>query len=340
MSVRYSKSTRINWKLNPNWFQTQNSKVLEIEIQRVGTSQSAVNAMIAKDELLKVVMPTVIGSSYEAISGNWQKEMKDYFNSITIRVPKEGYDLDLSMDFDINDVNPIRKSYIETLKQTHKITTSQELCDLVVSLNGKDSIRDEFLYRYGEMVNPESYIHYIYCLGYKGVANTPDDINKSSDIRFYIFSEAEIQRKKEQAAKVTIALSKEFNSFIVSQPTKEQYEAIYIELFPDNISTAMKSELETLQFEIIKLISEKTEDIARVLKNVPYYVTKAKIKKYVAYNLIKRIQPDVYIDPENPTVVYGNSMDETISYFSSEAKDKKSICDSLDASFKQLSKHK
>ena len=93
-------------------------------------------------------------------------------------------------------------------------------------------------------------------------------------------------------------------------------------------------------FEIIKLISDRTEDIARILKNVPYYVTKAKIKKYVAYNLIKRIQPDVYIDPENPTVVYGNSIDETISYFSSEAKDKKSICDSLDASFKQLLKHK
>lgn len=340
MSVRYSKSTRINWKLNPNWFMTQNAGVLEREVMRVGNSVSAVSAMLAKSELLQVAMPTVIGSSYESISGNWQKEMRDYFNSITIRVPKEGFDLDLSLDFDINDPNPIRKSYITTLKVANKLTTSQELCDYVINANNKGDIKDEFLYRYGELVDPEAYINYIYCLGYKGVANSPDSINKSADIRFYIFSEAELQRKKEQAAKVTIALTKLYNEFIVSNPTKEQYQAVYIELYPDNISTAMKMQSETIQYEIIKLISERTEDLNRILKDIPYYETKAKIVKYVAYNLIKKVQPDAYVDPEDVTTIYGNTMEEAIVYFSSDAKEKQNVINTLATSFNQLVNHK
>ena len=340
MSVRYSKSTRINWKLNPNWFQTQNSKILENDFMRLGNSQGAVKAMMAKGELLQVVMPTVIGSSYESLSGNWQKEMKDYFNSITIRVPKEGFELDLTMEFDIDDSNPIRKSFIQTLKTNHKITTSEELKNYVINQNEKNQITDEFLYRYASFEVPEHYIYYIYCLGYKAVANKPDDINKSADIRFYIFSEADVQRKKEQAAKVTIALSKAYNEFIASNPTKEQYQAIYIELFPELILEAMKLNSETIQFEILKNISVKTDELTRILKNIPYYETKAMIKKYVQYNLVKHIQPDVYVDPENPSITYGDNIDAAISYFTSDNKDKKAICDTLAASFKQLSNHK
>ena len=333
------KATKINWKVNTSWFETQNQKVLARDFMKLGSSINAVKAMTSRAELLKIVMPDVLGISVDSAKANWQQDVTEYFNSITVNVPPNGYDLDLSMDFDINDSHPDRKVHIDRLKKDKNIATSEQLKNYVIDANIKDIIPDDFLYRYARMINPEHYIIYIFCLGYKDVANNPNDINKSSGIRFYLFSKEEQERKKKLQASYTMEATKAFTKVLSEVTKRDMYEAILICLFPDRISTAIVTDIATLQSNIMENIVTKAEDIIRIIGDTNT-ITKALIMKYEHLNIIKKLPPDIYVSPLDPSIVFGNNINEVISYFASEDATKKRIVSELHAAYQFTRKNK
>lgn len=338
--MNYTRTTRINWKLNPSWFETQNEKVLVKETMRIGSSTSAVKAMTSREELLRTVMPTVIGASANTASVNWQKEMNEYFNSISVEIPKGGFILNLSMDFNIDDPDPIRAAYIRTLKDEQKITTSEQLMNYIVKEMMKGNIKDDSLYKFGQFENPAHYILYIYCLGYKAVANNPKDVHKSAAIKFYIFSDSDEERRKEEAEKRSLEATKKFTSLIVKDQDVDTYMAIYIELFPNLVRDAIKMPISSLQAGIIKVISNKEDEIIKILNDLDHYIDKSLILKYEALNLIKRLPPSIFVDPENPSFIFGENLDQAISFFHSKDENKIKVANALKQSYLQLKNHK
>lgn len=118
-------------------------------------------------------LPTLLG--VQPKNDNWHKSTTDYWNSISKNVPEAG--LELEIGFTYRDIEG------KTAEQLAK---------------AGEAAKEEEKYLYGSPINVVDYILYRYCLVYSHVANTIDDINKSQNIRFYLYSKKEeIKRNSE-----------------------------------------------------------------------------------------------------------------------------------------------
>ena len=142
-----------------------------------------------------------------------------YLNDFFMEIPRGGLTMDCGYTFDVYEsriANDL-KSYEATLPKAADDNNREEYilnCIQGKLYDGKFKVSEENLYRYVTFNNPVEYINWRMCLNHGKVANSVEDIRKSTNIEFYLTSEEQILEAKRNITKLRNNAIKFYNDII------------------------------------------------------------------------------------------------------------------------------
>jgi len=312
--IRVERKVRIEWRNNPSSFEIKNKDVFKTDFLRLGSAVKPVNELLSRSEELRVLLPSILGVS--PIDASWQERVTTYLHDFLLEIPRYGLVFDISYVFDMGD--PAYRENIERLKKTLKDAPkdSKELEQaLLVEIK---KLPEEEMYQYVRFYNVEDYIHWRYCLLSSKVANKVEDINKSVNIQFYLTSDTERKALKAKTVKLRTKAITEYTKLVNSED-KARIDAIVVgtnklsgynefnELSADDKAAILLEMCDETPQEFLALIEDKN------------LAVKSKIRIYIWMNLIKQLpNSNILVDPSNPELIIGNTIDEAVSYFANE----------------------
>ena len=96
----YNRKIEIRWVSNPSVFEKINSKIINKSFRKLGSSVTAVEAIISNFSEIEAIMPNVLNISVS--SPEFKRMVKVYFDSLTVDVPESGKPLEIGFIFDAN----------------------------------------------------------------------------------------------------------------------------------------------------------------------------------------------------------------------------------------------
>lgn len=324
---KVSRKVEIKWKYNPTAFELVNKDVMGEVYRRIGGSRSGINRLLEQSAMLQKLMPQVLGVSPDSKDVNWEKTVREYWNSLTVEVDSTGKPLETGFIFDINDVT--RKEYIDELRKkvataanTDPFKTSKDLADYVMGYISDKAdtpkIPEGERWKYGTPINVEEYLLYRYVENYADVANKVEDINKSANIRFFLSTEDDKKRISQERNKSKSAAIKAYNKFIQGA-NEEDYNDLLCVFNPYEVKEIVtEKSYEDKQTQVMDLMSAKPKEFANAVNNKSLS-TIAKINKYIAFGIFKRLtNTSTIVDATDPQITIGNNQDECISFMNNK----------------------
>ena len=185
-------------------FESLNKVAYSTQVRSIGCTGSAAKKMLSHETFSDVILTGLLGNN--KLNSDWEIQKYEHINSLQISVPVSGLDLELSYRFDMSD--PRYKDTISKFITDHDLTkmenpkkegdapvmvypTEEELHDAIIA--NCDPID---LHRYFIFENIKDYQYWVMATLSNEVANTPEDFDKSKNIRFFIYDPA-VARKKE-----------------------------------------------------------------------------------------------------------------------------------------------
>ncbi len=331
--VTIERNVIIEWKLNPSFYAIINSKNFSSRPQRIGSAINSVNKMLTRDEMMRTLMPIILGIDPTSNKSDWSKELAEYWNSLSIIVPEAGLTLDTSLMFDIEDAHSIREKYVKDYITKHKITSSKEFAEK--ALKGNTKIDEELMYRYAQIINPEHYVWWVYCQGYRGVANSLDTVGKSENINFFMYTQEDKDVARRQTANI---MTKAMTIYGQISDKPSTLRDVLIVMKPESTLSILKLKDEDLIVDLYNLLMTMPDKFTNVASSKTL-TQKALLEKYIALKLFKKLEgTGMIVDGIDTTKVIGSSHEEAISYFSNESSDVKKYLNELELRFKQMIK--
>lgn len=204
----YSRKITLALKLNPTMFQVVNTKAIGPFNTLFGPSGQAVLTLSSKTAEMAAILPPLLGSSANATSVNFQDLVLKHLKNSVIDIPASGYELETGWEFQLND--PIKKAKIVEYIKSNKIDDTLADKQLEKALfdemlfGSKARVHEEELYLYMTPIKPQDYILWRLALLTSTVANKPEDVDRSTNIRFYLHSEEDVKRIKEAKTKKVV----------------------------------------------------------------------------------------------------------------------------------------
>ena len=323
------------WRLHNDAFQDANKEqfIDKAYPRRIGSSITAVNGLLQCGDELKACMPSILGVDPKSNSSNWDKIVKNYWDSLSVEVYSNGLDLDLSFVYDVQDED--RKSYIKTLLTKYKLDTDDEaLADFVegIGKDGKPNIPDHEKYRYGTPINPEHWLLYRYCVGingkgYKRVSNSMNTIEYSKDIDFYIYDDTVAQQARKKTFEVHRKAMAKYYEIISKRELVDELLLVFRDSgkYTDDLDKDMRLE---------QLATTRPEDFINYI-NDKTLTTKATIEKYILAGILRRLPgTSLIVDNDDPTIVIGNNMKDAVTFFSPDNVKTQSIVNEYSLKYK------
>lgn len=317
--MRYSREITLALKLNPTMFQVVNTKSIGAFNTLFGPSNKAITMLSAKTSEMYAIMPNLIGASYESKDVNFQEAVLKYLRMCIREVPSEGIKLETGWDFDIND--PLKRSEILSWANkngfdTKTITKSLEKNIFNAMLFGENAVHEENLYMYMTPIVPADYILWRLALNTSTVANRPEDVNKSTNIRFYLHSKEDAKRIKEAKTKATVdtvtKLAKLFDG-----KSDDRIRDILICANEANVLNIIKMEPTELQVAITEL-SQNDSDKFNSLYDTENIKAYAQVHKLLAAQILTK-DGNNYFDTNHPEKILGNSIEGVIAFLAEES---------------------
>lgn len=338
--INHKRIFKLIWKTNPSVFNIKNKDVINIDYLRLGTAITPVNKMLANSEELRTILPNTLGIAPTDMG--WQERVSSYLHDILINVPEKGYVMDASFTFAIDDST--KKGNIDDYKKANFIKDipagkSEEsyilACILGEELDGKAKVSEENLYKYVNFINPSQYIEYRYCLLSAKVANHIDDINKSTNIEFYLSSDAEMKAVKDKKIKLINTASQVYTKLVSGDKSNINNVIIGGELVSD-ISVFNNMDFEDKCSIILELVTKEPSKLIE-LSNDKNLADKAKIRKYIWSNLLRVVgNTSIITDAGSPDKIIGNNITDAITFINNP--ENKVYVNELELKYKSLNK--
>ncbi len=312
MAYTHTRSVRLLQKLKNSPFVKLNNEVYGSTGRFLGASNLAEKTLLANNDFLKVVLPTVLG--VDANSGKWQDTVQSYFYSIEIPVPKGGKELDTSLVFDIN--NKKKQAAIAMLAKDAKVKldTDEKLAEHVIGYHssGRKNVDEIDFYKYCTPTNPLEYFNFVYASYHNRVANSQELISKSPRIEFYMVTKEDLEiakrKKYELSKRITRALLK-------LDEDVELFDAVCSVL---NIKGA--DEIDK-GIALSNLAKDNPTQIIDTM-NDKNLLLKATIEGYIRKGIIKRApNSSMIIDSMDATMIIGSNMEDALTFFSDTKND-------------------
>jgi hypothetical protein len=300
-------------------FFTINAIAIGPRTENLGSNTTATHTITANNQELKYYLRNILGINPDSQAMNWDGAIRTYLDSISINVPMSGKDFNIGLLFDINSIE--RKEFIADLIKTTAhvdqptITNSEELAKLVMATK-----KEEEYFKYASPINPVDYVSWRYCLVHGEVANNINDVNRSSRIRFYLYTDAEDkQRKAEQFKLTTKVMNKELEVLQNVELTKNILFAlnstneVIVNVTPDILSDEI-----LLGSELRRVANAHPAEFLRIANDTKLK-TKANIEKLIKGGLLRRL-PDtsIIVDATDSSLIIGRTLDEAVIYYENE----------------------
>lgn len=312
----------IKRKLSSSAYRTANLKHMPEANAKIGASISAVNAMIQNVDEIKVLIPMLTG--YTITAQDFDKKTKEYFSSISKKVPSSGLELEIGFRYKTKEdrdkyeglVDEIEKKYAKSVLEAKTSSRSGEEFDSIERrlFNEKyqDRIRLESTrYLYGTPISIEDYILWRYCLVYKDVANRESDISRSKDIRFYIHDEEIELAIKEEQLRLQVKATTEFNK-IFGETSKVKK---IIKVAIPGYKVAGKRDMSILM-DLDAYVKTNPLNFLRILEDKELDM-KAFIEDLLDNNMLRRLpNTTTIVNSDNETI--GNSITDVVIFFKQE----------------------
>jgi len=282
-------------------FLAVNKAVLQEGNQHIGASIRGKRAIMLKEDELKSYMPRELG--LQPNNPNFMSKLSDWFDDLTVHVPEQGLPLEIGMIYDVNSSE--KKAAIERL---FKELNVEKRDDKTLAYMVENKVKVDNRWKFGTPINVRDYVLWRYCENYRDVANKPDDINKSKNIRFYIHDDTLARKEKE----VLFALrNKATKVYINLLEDKHKVETLLFAAgYGDSINNSTTSEkaqiLENFKNskpnEFIRLAEDKN------LQHIAY------IEKLIAYQILNRdIESGIISNPVDGEVL-GKNVKEAVAF--------------------------
>ena len=361
-----NKKINIYWRRSPSAYAKANKKVIVELNRKIGSSTSAVGKMIANGDEMKVLMPEILNLS--VTSPHWDAVLKNYWDSISEAIPGSGKELEIGFKYDVTVLRI--KEYVadlnKGLKDEKKIRTDKDLKTYfdnkvieidkeyseqlknaaVLDERDKDTLErtaydakytrlidaESIHYRLGSPISVADYLLYRHCLVYRGVANDAKYMNKSSYIRFYLYSKEEIERDKRIKYDLERKAMKLYSAIVAD---KDRVEDV---LFILGKGTEVMNAVDETDKQMMLLEQYKSEpgkflEVASD-KNLE---KKGLIEKLIVNNVLRRLDnTEVIVESVDASKVIGNNMNDAIAYFANSTN--KAVVSELISKYKGLPK--
>lgn len=354
----------IFWKDGGSAYANVNKEVVPKDPILIGSSVSSVNKILANPNEQAKLMPQIIGIS--PTSQDWNKMLNNYWNSIRVEIPAGGKELEVGFIYDINDssiasniksindgisnekakltkdedlkkyiddrIDAINKDFESKMTAASKLSNERDRETKEAELyrikwNSLALVEGE-RYKVGSPITIEDYILYRYVMGYRDVANEFALVSKSNNIRFYLHSEVDIKKYKQD--KLNVERSKMELFVKVGSDLSLVTDVLYAmgygsELPTDNVDKLLmlKEKMETDTNKFISVANNKQLQLIGT------------IERYVAKDILYRLPgSQIVTDGIEHTKVLGNSLEEVILYFMD--KENKATISEYESRFKGL----
>lgn len=311
--ITVDRSIEIHWAVKKSYFTHYNKLAIGAESypRKIGSSLKAVNSMISRGEEMKVLMPSIIGLDPSSGSANnWEAAVKRYWDGLSVDIPSDGKKLDIGWRIDIND--PTKTVAIAALKKDNPSIKDEESLKAYLFDTRKDgskNIPEEYLFRYATPTNIQDYLLWRYTLTYKDVAIDASLVHKSEHIRFYLHDEAKAKEQVKSHYLLKRKATQLYLDVVADGSKKDQILAVLGESLDGKDDTDKDILLERYSSSQPIRFIDVCED-----KNLQ---TKALIEEYINVGILKRIgNTQIITDGEDPSLVLGNTIAETVSWFS------------------------
>lgn len=308
--IEIKRKVEIRWKYNPSAFDKINNNVLGESLNKIGSGVTAVSKMITgiNGEMLRMVMPTILNADAESREVNWDARVKDYWDSLSVSIPSGGKILETGFNFSISDYK--RREFIKALD----VKTDKELADYVMS----SKVEEQERWKYGEPINPSDYLLWRYCFVYRHVANSFLDVNKSPNIRFYLYTPEERDKARKAELKAKNDSLKAYMKFI-DKAELDDYNDILSILVPNDIRDIVSNkDIEEKQASLMDIVTSKPDVFVSTVSDKSLKL-KATVARLSAFGVIKQLpNSTVYVEAADPSVVIGNNMNEAVTFLSND----------------------
>ncbi len=316
MAFIKNRKISIQWKLNPDVFSIINKSVIFDITRRIGSSEKAVNMILMQEKLLESTMPIIVAMNPD--DKNWKKAITNYWNGLAVDIHENGKELELGFIFDIADTNKYRIDFIKELVAKYKIKSNEDLANIVMA-----NIPEDEKYRYGTPIVAEDYLLWRYCQNYRDVANTPEDIEKSSYIRFYIHDEAIAKEEKKALVNLSIKAQEKFVELVKGNESMTKIYNILCVLNKDVIDDIDKMDADEKRNKIFDHVSTNPKEFIALCEDKNIH-TKALIERLLSKHILRKMpNTDIIVDVEDASIVLGNTTSETVTWFNLEANNNK-----------------
>ena len=317
--IKRNNQLSLRFKLSMSVFESLNNVAYATLVRALGVSGSAAKKLLSHETYCDIVLPNILGNN--KLNSDWESQKYEHINSVQISIPTAGLDLDLTHKFDITDsryVAEITKFIEEVTDNAGKIITpakeeeiinptEEEVYNAIVS-----KVQPLDLHKYFIFDNLKHYEYWVIATLSNEVANTPEDFDKSKNIRFFIY-DPNLARKKELSK--ADATSKSIQKLISIKNETELVKQIAI------ITKAIEFEdLDTLTNEDIYLslfqgITSNTIDGFIEASENKSIQTEVLIRKYIHKGIFAINEDNCIVDASNLGVIIGRDMTSAIQFF-------------------------
>lgn len=316
--ITINKTLTLKYKLAISVYESMNKAAYATQTRSLGTNQKQINTLLSHPTFCDYVLPIIIGNNKN--NSDWEREKQDYISSIQIAIPVSGYPLDLSCTFDIDNIylkDNIEKYIKDNAKDLYDIKTSEKdkevktlKDDKAIALDIINKLDPIEYHKYFRYTNVKDYLYWVMALTSNQVANTPDDADKSPNIRFFIYddkvnkkSNLEKAEVREKASTAVIKLKSQTDllkdiALVKNVVTFDELE----EMDDSEIYLAVFSYANSYPSEFISVAEDKD------LKH------KSTIKKYLEVGILKVNDNNEIADGKNDKIVLGSSIDVAVKY--------------------------
>lgn len=326
--VSQSRIVNLISKTNPEVFRLINSDIFGNLETRLGSVQGAVNRILMQHEqMLKVLMPVIITTSPD--DGTWYKKVSNYWHSFGLIVPVGGKTLEIGFNYDLADTT--REKNLHDLiaiakKKQIEIDSDSALYNYV-----NKNIPEFEKYKYANPIKTDEYLTWIFCLGHREVAKEPvlNSIDKSTKIRFVLIDPKEVEDSKRAQHTLSIEATKKYLEILADRNAVK--DMLYIKGY--NASTLDDIDADAK----LKVFADSSPKEFLTLAEDKNTKTKARIERYCVHGILKRLSnSSIIVDANDTSVVIGNTLEEAVAFFNSEAIDKVAKVKEFKARYQQI----
>lgn len=313
--IKYERFINLQWVIHRSMYALANKNVLNAgtEPRKIGATLSAVNAMVAKGEEMRVLMPTILGTDPLSSKLDWEASVKNYWHSLSVDIPLGGRLLDISWVVDANDPN--KKDAIATLKEENKsIKSEKDLLNYLFATNQttkEPNVLEEYLFRYATPANIEDYLLWRYCLLYRRVLNPtadPEILDRNPDIDFFLYDPNISKLKSKTNLKISQAAMTAYLELITKKDVKD--DVLFV--FGENPTTWDDFDKDQKLYSLHQSQAARFIEITKD-KNL---TTKSRIERYISMGILNRLAgTGIVIDANDPSIILGNNINEVVAYF-------------------------